>query len=412
MKKLPIWAERIKGERRRLGWSQNELAKRLTEAADQLGVRMAERASLIRNIKNWEAGVHQPRDPYPQLFALALGMPESDLFGGYSSAGFDPNQEIVEREPENSHLAQEAIPATRSLLVSLDTLLRGHIQTDAMLGSALVLPSAEHYISVLTQTCRVTHGSDRKPLLELASQFVEFFGWLYQDSGDYVKSIAWTNMALDYAMELNDARAISYILMRKSNIASESGDPGHALGLINAALAYSSDLTPRLRAALFRQRANAYAMSDDTGRFIGFQRASDEAMSEAVSGISQIEDDLATYCTPAYVEMELGASLVSLGQSHDAIQLLEKSRSRWADEAQARDNALCFARLATAYAVMGEPLRSCMVAQDALQVARSVRSARLTQELLRLARHLNGWSSEAEVHRVISLIKERTPSRS
>jgi hypothetical protein len=41
----------------------------------------------------------------------------------------------------------------------------------------------------------------------------------------------WTDRSLEYATELDDRRVVSYVLMRKSNIATESGQPGHGLGL-------------------------------------------------------------------------------------------------------------------------------------------------------------------------------------
>ena len=58
---------------------------------------------------------------------------------------------------------------------------------------------------------------------------------------------------------------VSYVLMRKSNIATDAGQPGHGLGLANAALKQHQQLTPRLRAVALRQRANAYAMFAETG---------------------------------------------------------------------------------------------------------------------------------------------------
>ena len=56
-----------------------------------------------------------------------------------------------------------------------------------------------------------------------------------------------TERELEYAVELDDRRVISYVLMRKSNIATDAGQPGHGLGLANAALKQDQQLTPRLR---------------------------------------------------------------------------------------------------------------------------------------------------------------------
>jgi len=90
----------------------------------------------------------------------------------------------------------------------------------------------------------MTKGGDHEEALRLGSQFAEFCGWLYQDFGDYQCAMYWTDRSLEYAVELDDRRVISYVLMRKSNIATDSGKPGHGLGLANAALKQNHQLTP------------------------------------------------------------------------------------------------------------------------------------------------------------------------
>jgi hypothetical protein len=115
----------------------------------------------------------------------------------------------------------------------------------------------------------------------------------------------WTDRALDYALELGDTRIVAYTLMRKAMIATESGNPAQGLGIANSALAYGDVLTPRLRAVILRQRSFSNAA---LGEVIASARDSEEAVTEAVTGENQAEDDRAPYCTPAYAAMEGGAS--------------------------------------------------------------------------------------------------------
>jgi transcriptional regulator with XRE-family HTH domain len=78
----PAWAIRLRAERRERGWSQRELAKALAHAADhRTRAGLPARESVIRRIKDWEAGNHQPRDPYRLLYCRVFAVPEGNLFG-------------------------------------------------------------------------------------------------------------------------------------------------------------------------------------------------------------------------------------------------------------------------------------------------------------------------------------------
>jgi hypothetical protein len=182
--------------------------------------------------------------------------------------------------------------------------------------------------------------------------------------------------------------------MRKSNIATDSGKPGHGLGLANAALKQHHRLTPRLCAVALRQRANAYAMLNESTNFL---QDVEEAFSQAMSGVTQDQYDLAPYCTPSYVEMEAGASWVKLNAAKSAIPVFEASRTRWTAAAQTRDRALCLARLATAYAATGEPQQACAIAEDLITVAGGLCSARVATQVADLRSSLSPWLKDPAV---------------
>ena len=240
----------------------------------------------------------------------------------------------------------------------------------------------------------MTRGADHEDALRLGSQFTEFCGWLYQDSGDYQCAMYWTDRSLEYAAELDDRRVISYVLMRKSNIATESGQPGHGLGLANAALKQHQQLTPRLSAVALRQRANAYAMLNESA---GFVQDIEDALIQATEGVSQTENDLAPYCTPSYVEMEAGASWVRLNAADSAIPVFEDSRAQWTTVEQVRDQALCLARLATAYAASGDPEQACAVIAELIAIADGLGSARVAAQIGELRAALAPWRRTAFV---------------
>lgn len=163
---------------------------------------------------------------------------------------------------------------------------------------------------VFEKACQVTRGADRAEMLRFACEFTEFGGWVFQDAGDLIRAMHWTDRALDYALELGDQRTIAYTLMRKAMIATESGNSALGLGIANSAFEYKDALTPRLRAVILRQRSYSHAA---LGEVMASARDSDEAVTEAVAGENQGEGDGAAYCTPTYAAMEAGASWVLLG---------------------------------------------------------------------------------------------------
>lgn len=123
-------------------------------------------------------------------------------------------------------------------------------------------------------------------------------------------------------------------------------------------------------------------------------------MAEALAGIDQQEEDFAPYCTPAYVEMEIGASLLLTGRQEAAVPVFEASRVEWSDSKQARDNALCLARLATAHAHLGDRDKASAVASDAIAAASAVGSWRVIAQLATLNSQLARWSRDSSIEEV------------
>jgi tetratricopeptide (TPR) repeat protein len=283
--------------------------------------------------------------------------------------------------------AASVIPAVSALT----EVLLGYIRADRLIGSVALAGAIGSHAPMIGKVCEAAKGTDRIAALTFACRFLEFCGWAHQDAGDLGCAMRWTDRALDYALELADRRVVAYTLMRKAAIATEAGLPAHGLGLAGAALSDVSALTPRLRAVILRQRAFAHAMLGEPG---AAARDAETAITEAIAGLSQGEEDRAPYCSPMYAAMEAGAVQVLLGNPAAALPALEQSRLEWSDPAQARDLALCLSRLATAYAAAGEREQALAAAADAIATAREVSSRRVTGQLVRLRRILSEWGSD------------------
>jgi len=192
-------------------------------------------------------------------------------------------------------------------------------------------------------------------------------------------------------LELNDPLMSSYLLMRKSNIATDANEPDRALTLADAALRQSTG-SPRMNAVILRQKANAYAALGDAPQCA-------TAIDQAYEMVNQDDPDgllMNSYCTEQYVEMEAAACWTRLNKPEQALSVFRKNFADW-PALQRRDRGLSLARLATAYAAVGEVEQACVIGGEAVQVAHVTGSARATQELYQLRRRLLPWKRQDAV---------------
>jgi tetratricopeptide (TPR) repeat protein len=341
--------------------------------------------------------------------ASVVAVPDSNAYAGHGSGLSCIRSEAPERPVPGMFVNADTglriggisragvVPAVSAL----NDVLLGYIRADQRMGPlALAGPLLSH-VPVIERLCEVAAGADRIGALAFASRFMEFCGWAHQDAGDLVAAMRWTDRGLDYALQLADPRTVSYAMMRKASITTESGLPGHGVGMSNAALSSWDALTPRLRAVILRQRALAHAMLADSVHAIA---DADAAIAQAAEGADQDEDDRAPYCSPTYAEMEAAAAYMRLGNPAAALPILETSRATWSDTFQVRDFALCLSRLATAYAALREPEQARKAAEEALCAAAGLRSARVTMQLTALTRMLARWERDPAMAETLHML--------
>lgn len=319
---------------------------------------------------------------------------DSQLLSGHGSPGAHPEvpgSGQGDIRPMLTNMSEASAVAALSVLREIQ---RGYVLADRLMGGLSVTGAVTTQIPVVERACEITRGADRAGALEFACRFMEFCGWAHQDAGDLTCAMYWTDRAFDYAMELGDRRTIAYTLMRKASIATEAGNPAQGLGIANFALASADVLTPRLRGVILRQRAHAHAALREVAET---ERDSDNAIAEAIAGISQGEEDRAPYCSPMYVAMETGQSMVVAGRPETALQVLAGSRSEWSDRGQVRDYALCVSRLATAYAAAGDPENACATAEEAISLAHGLGSRRVIDQLNKLSGALGRWRTDIAI---------------
>jgi hypothetical protein len=247
--------------------------------------------------------------------------------------------------PDGPVVAATSLRTESALADSLLGTLDLYSEMDNLAGPQSLVNIAPAQLRFVESLLADTHGKDREQLLYVGARYAEFAGWVYQDTGALNSAMQMSSVALDYAQEVGDETLISYILMRRSNIATDAKRPELALKLADTALDKATRLPPSYRAVALRQRAHASAQldqPDDCARTL-------ELAFKFAGGSADSEKDLAQYCTPEYVEMEAAHCWIELGQADKAIETLQHSLAAWKPEFR-RDLGLCLARLAVAHA--------------------------------------------------------------
>lgn len=215
-----------------LGWKQSKVVASLIAAARKEGVTIAGQASLKTMLSRWENGGGQPDAVYQRLFCTIYERDEDEL--GFVNAA-RPNPRIA------PSVDRETVDYFRSIFDQ-------HLRADNLMGPHHLVDAVRAQATLLDEILPQAKNDVRGDLLVLACRYNEFAGWLYQDAGDPTSAMHYSDRAMDYAMAIGDPTEMAYLLMRKSNIASDLGGFDRAIGLSSAALREARRVSPRVRA--------------------------------------------------------------------------------------------------------------------------------------------------------------------
>ncbi|TQS40023.1 helix-turn-helix domain-containing protein [Cryptosporangium phraense] len=296
------------------GWTQERLIREMRWEATRLGTPLPEDASLKVYVSRWESGHTRVTKPeYRELFRTVYTATDAEL-------GFDLGTSPSEEQAPATPVRPVVIDG--QVLDYYSGVLRQHVHGDNLLGAASVLRAAEQQAAVLTDVLATLPRGRRNELAQLVCRYDEFLGWLHQDTGDTTKAMQLTDRASGYGLEIDDPALSAYLLMRKSNIASDAGEHDLAVVLAEASQRLARTY-PRLHAVTLRQKANACAAVGDEA---GCSAALDLGF-EVVEADDPVGLELAPYCTPEYFAMEAAACLTELQRPDQAVYTLQRGMS-------------------------------------------------------------------------------------
>ncbi|MEU4407706.1 hypothetical protein AB0F88_24575 [Streptosporangium sp. NPDC023963] len=254
MNNVPAWAVRLRAARRGKLWTQRDMARQLAEAADpRTRARLPERDSLIRMIKDWEAGKHQPKDPYRLLYCRVFGAEEAELF----------SEEPESTTPGIPHFAEEieALELARRVAASdvgTETLDRLELAVDDLAMAYQATPPAELLERVRRHLSYVSHLVDAKKTFAEHRRLLTAGGWLsllastcHIDLRQFEAAGTWLRTTAQLAKHAEYPEIAAWRLETEAWQAVTTGDYRRALTLTQGAQA----IAPRTSSAYIQATA-------------------------------------------------------------------------------------------------------------------------------------------------------------
>ncbi|MGW4720926.1 helix-turn-helix domain-containing protein [Nocardia sp. NPDC004260] len=330
-------------------------------------------------------------------------------------------QEAVSAPPRSSTALPERLaaaihtPTEAQLAAAMLSTLAGHSVRDQLAGPHDLVGVARNDLTFIDQRLAASRDGSigRRRLQYAAGRYAELLGWLQQDSGDLEAAESWSKIALTHAKATNDVQFHAYVLMRSSNIASDAGKFSNAAYFIDEALLRADTLTSQQRAVLLRQQANVFAARARSGERADVMACVDALTraAEAAAEPAEDPDDLAGYCSPAYVAMEAAQCWIELGHPEEALVISEQRMSDWSAYGR-RDLGMGLARLSNAHAGVGSWSEAVEVAGYAAGIVADTGSHRTLNQLRATATvlHAAGQTGAARelTHQVRTAQRART----
>lgn len=344
----------------------------------------------------------------PQTVALLSEYSRSDLmlarrgFLGTSlslSAGpalIEPMQRWLVPAPQSPH--QEPESASRrggrlsrpelDLLESTTVMFR---QWDAQCGGGLRRKAVVGQLHEVTDLLQEPQPeTTTRKLFKVAAELAELAGWMSYDVGLQPTAQKYFVLALHAAKEAGDKPLGSYILSSMSRQMIHLGRPEDALELIHLAQYGSRDCaSPRTQSMLYAMEARAYANMGQPGKCKRAVRMAEDTFADADEW-DEPDPDWIRFFSEAELYGENSHSFRDLayvaGRSPTYASLAEPVMQRAVelfakDGEHQRSYALNLIGMATVHLLQREPEQSTVLAEQAMYIAKKVRSERVNTRI-------------------------------
>lgn len=293
-------------------------------------------------------------------------------------------------------------------------------QWDAQCGGGLRRKAVVGQLHEVTDLLQESHPAPvMKRLFKVAAELAELAGWMSYDIGLHPTAQKYFVLALHAAKEAGDKPLGSYILSGMSRQMIHLGRPEDALELIHLAQYGSRDCAgPRTQAMLYAMEARAYANMGQPSRCKRAVRMAEDTFGDVGLG-GEPEPDWIGFFSEAELNGENSHSYRDLayvaGRSPTYASLAEPVMERAVelfakDDVHQRSYALNLIGMATVHLLQREPEQATVLVDQALGVARKVRSERVNTRLRKTVDiAAREYGDVAEVVRLTDLLASRLP---
>ncbi|MFI6496181.1 hypothetical protein [Nonomuraea typhae] len=426
---LPSWAVHLRNERRQKGWSQKQLVCELFRAAGP-EISLPEPASVLRRIKDHEAGTHRPKDPYPLLYCRVFGKSEARLFGTEAMLATDLNlgltldsdplqllQQIGQADIERRTLLTNAAYSVAAAALPLTSAIEAVSRTQAArsgskIGSAEIQAvkdmtklfttidewhGGQHGRSAVVQylrsdiatLCRARFTSERHhdEMLSAAASVAYLTGWKAYDASEHGLAQRYYLQAYALTREANADLHSAFVLRILAHNGMDINYPGFTLDLAEAALSrIRGKVDPATEATFIVTRARAFANADRP----------QEAIAD-IAHANRLVSDSDERDVPYWAAI-WGSARATIA-SHTAKTLARvgdyaAAEASFAESAQTRDPsrrriiALTLADEGRMQFQLGDVEKACATWHRALDLIEGVASARIRESFAKTHTHL------------------------
>lgn len=257
-----LWATRLRTERLRHTppWSQLRAAMALEETARRCGVAVPSRESLLRMVKGWERGDHQPSDFYRSLWSMVYSVPERVLFAELPPSALSAlGLGLVAAEPREDvggqPIRRRELLASGSLLGSLafvgpaQPLRVGMIEVhevssaarslqrwDRQFGGGVPYQAAVGFVDSAMRLVRGTYTErTRRALLPAVADLCAITGWIAHDVGDTRQALGYFSLGVQVAQQGQDFSVAARLLNDMARVNADLGNPMQSVELLQLA---------------------------------------------------------------------------------------------------------------------------------------------------------------------------------
>jgi tetratricopeptide (TPR) repeat protein len=270
------------------------------------------------------------------------------------------------------------LPGGMTLAQTTAMLLSLFLDLDNRLGGNTLYAPLNLFVRQLSRTVKAD-GDDSA--LESLGILAQMAGWLALDSNEHSAARRHFNVAV-YAAHQADTPSLAASSLAYLSLQDTYRDrPKSALSLAQTAAETSRGSTsPAVRTMLATRLARAHARQNDEA---GCRRALDEAHHRFAEVGTTPEPPWISYVDAIELAAQEGACYLDLGLAAEAQSSLNRALDLLsaAGTQRVRDRVHYLSRLAKTHLLGFDVDQACAVATDAVQVGRSIRSARVLERL-------------------------------